>query len=51
MCAAAAGIFIAAAAGNSGPDAGTVVNVGPWVTTVAASYHARSVMTMGDSMA
>ena len=34
--AANAGVFIAAAAGNSGP-ANTVVHVGPWVTTVAAA--------------
>ncbi|WP_410813841.1 S8 family peptidase [Micromonospora sp. 067-2] len=35
--AAAAGVFVSAAAGNSGPDAGTVDNSTPWVTTVAAS--------------
>lgn len=35
--AADAGIFVAAAAGNSGPDASTVTNLEPWVTTVAAS--------------
>jgi hypothetical protein len=33
----AAGVFVAAAAGNEGPDAGTVGNTAPWVTTVAAS--------------
>jgi len=33
--AAAAGVFVAAAAGNSGP--GAVVNAEPWVTTVAAA--------------
>ena len=33
----AAGVFVAAAAGNGGPDEGTVGNTAPWVTTVAAS--------------
>ncbi|RME49243.1 MAG: peptidase S8, partial [Chloroflexi bacterium] len=35
----AAGVFVAAAAGNSGPDPDTVGRVSPWVTTVAASTH------------
>ncbi|WP_410810073.1 S8 family serine peptidase [Micromonospora sp. 067-2] len=35
--AAAAGVFVSAAAGNSGPYANTVDNSTPWVTTVAAS--------------
>lgn len=35
------GIFVAAAAGNLGPDAASVVNVAPWVTTVAASSMDR----------
>ena len=35
--AANAGVFVAASAGNSGPDAGTVSNPEPWITTVAAS--------------
>ncbi|MFS4507430.1 S8 family serine peptidase [Clavibacter sp. Sh2141] len=35
--AASAGVFVAASAGNSGPDAGTVTNLDPWITTVAAS--------------
>jgi subtilisin family serine protease len=35
--AANAGVFVAAAGGNSGPDAGTISNTEPWVTTVAAS--------------
>ncbi len=34
--ASAAGVFVAAAAGNEGPEAGTVRNAAPWVTTVAA---------------
>lgn len=37
--AAAAGIFVAASAGNSGPDASTVAHNSPWLTTVAASTH------------
>ena len=41
--AAAAGIFVAAAAGNTDAGcldpAGRVTNLGPWVTTVAASTH------------
>ncbi|WP_208008542.1 S8 family peptidase [Agromyces protaetiae] len=35
--AAAAGIFVAAAAGNAGPEASTADNAAPWITTVAAS--------------
>lgn len=35
--AAAAGVFVATSAGNSGPGAGTVNHAGPWLTTVAAS--------------
>ncbi|MBB5871239.1 hypothetical protein F4553_004618 [Allocatelliglobosispora scoriae] len=37
----AAGVFVAASAGNSGPDAGTVNHLSPWVTTVAASTQLR----------
>lgn len=37
--AAAAGIFVAASAGNSGPDASTVAHPSPWLTTVAANTH------------
>jgi subtilisin family serine protease len=37
--AAAAGVFIAAAAGNAGPGAGTVDNAFPWQTTVGAGTH------------
>lgn len=39
--AADAGIFVSAAAGNSGPGAGTVNHLSPWLTTVAASTHDR----------
>ncbi|GGK91965.1 hypothetical protein Sme01_54370 [Sphaerisporangium melleum] len=35
--AAAAGIFVSTAGGNSGPDASTLDNTAPWQTTVAAS--------------
>jgi subtilisin family serine protease len=37
--AAAAGVFVATSAGNSGPDPRTVQHGGPWVTTVGAAYH------------
>ncbi|WP_141015217.1 S8 family peptidase [Nocardioides sambongensis] len=37
--AAEAGIFVAASAGNSGPEASTVAHNSPWLTTVAANTH------------
>ena len=37
MSAASAGIFVAAAGGNAGPDVSTLDNASPWITTVAAS--------------
>jgi subtilisin family serine protease len=49
--AAAAGVFVSASAGNEGPGASTVAHNSPWVTTVAASTHDRSVaktVTLGN---
>jgi subtilisin family serine protease len=37
-----AGVFVAAAAGNSGPTTSTVNHPGPWLTTVAAGTHNRN---------
>lgn len=36
-----AGVFVAAAAGNGGPDGGTANHLGPWLTTVGASTSNR----------
>ena len=41
----AAGVFVAASAGNDGPGAGTVNHLAPWVTTVAASTQKREFAT------
>ncbi|MGH8774673.1 MAG: S8 family serine peptidase [Jiangellaceae bacterium] len=41
----AAGVFVAASAGNSGPTAGTANHLSPWVTTVAASTQTREFAT------
>lgn len=42
LYAAAAGVFVAESAGNSGPTTATVAHPGPWTTTVAASTHNRN---------
>ncbi len=41
----AAGVFVAASAGNSGPGADTTDHREPWVTTVAASTQKREFQT------
>jgi subtilisin family serine protease len=51
LYAANAGVFVAASAGNSGPTTATVAHPSPWITTVAAGTHNRSVegtVTLGD---
>ncbi len=53
LTAAAAGVFIATSAGNSGNTvgAGSVAHNSPWVTTVAASNHPRTTtatLTLGN---
>ena len=48
----AAGVFVAASAGNSGP-ANQVAHISPWLMTVAASTHDRQALadfTTGDSV-
>ncbi|RBP53731.1 S8 family serine peptidase [Arenicella xantha] len=42
LAAVEAGIYVSASGGNSGPTAGTVAHLGPWVSTTAASTHDRS---------
>ncbi|MGH9136767.1 MAG: S8 family serine peptidase [Acidimicrobiales bacterium] len=37
----AAGVFVSASAGNSGPGAGTANHLSPWTTTVGASTQSR----------
>ncbi|MFG6448889.1 S8 family serine peptidase [Roseateles sp. BYS180W] len=49
--AANAGVFVSASAGNNGPATYTASNLGPWLTTVAASTHNRlvaTVLTLGN---
>ena len=51
--AAAAGVFVAASAGNSGPG-NEVAHISPWLMTVAASTHDRQALgdfTSGDGAA
>lgn len=53
--AAAAGVFVAASAGNSGPGASTLDHASPWYTTVAAStvpnYEATATLADGTRLA
>lgn len=51
--AAAAGIFVAASAGNSGPGASTADHGSPWYTTVAASTipSYEGTVTLGNGLA
>ena len=49
--AAAAGVFVSASAGNSGPTKSTVAHNSPWLTTVAAGTHDRAFLasaTLGN---
>ncbi|MCZ6772722.1 MAG: S8 family serine peptidase [Proteobacteria bacterium] len=41
LAATAAGVYVSASAGNSGPGAATVAHLGPWVSTTGASTHDR----------
>jgi Subtilase family/Peptidase inhibitor I9/PA domain len=41
LFAAAAGVYVSASAGNSGPTAATVAHLSPWITTTAAGTHNR----------
>jgi subtilisin family serine protease len=46
--AAAAGIFVAAAAGNDGPAPSTTHHIEPWTETVAASTHDKRIAAVFD---
>lgn len=48
--AAAAGVFVSTAAGNGGPEPGTVEHLAPWVTTVGAStfHRYQGALRLGD---
>ncbi len=48
LFAADAGVFVAASAGNDGPDAETLNHPSPWLTTVAASTHSRVAIASGS---
>jgi len=43
LAAVAAGVYVSASAGNSGPGASTVAHLGPWTSTTAASTHNRTI--------
>jgi uncharacterized repeat protein (TIGR01451 family) len=54
----AAGVYVSASAGNSGPTASTVAHLGPWVSTTAALTHDRLIQNQvvglgsdGDALA
>ncbi len=44
LAAVAAGVYVSASAGNSGPGPSTVTHLGPWVSTTAASTHNRNII-------
>jgi hypothetical protein len=48
--AAAAGVFVAVSAGNSGPDKETVGTPAPWVTSVAASTYNGTSTIIGKAL-
>jgi len=48
--AAAAGVFVAVSAGNSGPDKETVGTPAPWVTSVAASTYNGTSIVIGKAL-
>ncbi|WP_371194009.1 S8 family serine peptidase [Glaciecola sp. SC05] len=50
LSAANAGVFFAASAGNSGPNAGTVSNIAPWIATVAASTYDGTSAAIGNEL-